>query len=167
MAEARTRTPRFAVCVRNEGYEASLERNKIYVVLADADAEGEGDVRVIDESGEDYLYRLTLTTGPYIDHALPLAAANTETTVQFGGWNLGAVNSTILPPLTADADPLTPPDGGLGPTGKGGPLGPSSPPQALSSAKAARAAATRRRVVPRDAMGNAGTESVWPARRER
>jgi hypothetical protein len=47
--------PRFAVCVQNEGYEASLERNKLYVVLSDPDAEREGDVRVVDESGEDYL----------------------------------------------------------------------------------------------------------------
>jgi len=47
---------RFAVCVRNEGYEASLERNKIYAVLADDDAERDGDLRVIDESGEDYLF---------------------------------------------------------------------------------------------------------------
>jgi len=63
--------------------------------------------------GEDYLYRLTLTTGPFIDHALPLAAGNAETTVQFGGWNLAEIRSTIVPPLTADADPLTPPDGAL------------------------------------------------------
>ncbi len=48
--------PRIAVCVQNEGYEASLERNKLYVVLPDAEAEREGDVRVVDESGEDYLY---------------------------------------------------------------------------------------------------------------
>ena len=61
--------------------------------------------------GDDYLYRLTLTTGPYIDHALPLAAANAETQVQFGGWNLGEVRSTIVPPLSAEPDPL--PDGGL------------------------------------------------------
>ncbi len=47
---------RFAVCVRNDGYEASLERRKIYQLLADADAAGHGQVRVIDESGEDYLY---------------------------------------------------------------------------------------------------------------
>jgi hypothetical protein len=53
--ETRTKA-RFAVCVRNEGYEASLERNKIYVVLPDAEAEREGDLRVLDESGEDYLY---------------------------------------------------------------------------------------------------------------
>lgn len=49
-------TPTFAVCVRNEGYEASLERNKIYVVLPDDEAERDGDVRVVDESGGDYLF---------------------------------------------------------------------------------------------------------------
>ena len=47
---------RFVVCVRNEGYEASLERNKIYTVLRDEEAERDGDLRVIDESGEDYLF---------------------------------------------------------------------------------------------------------------
>lgn len=47
---------RFAVCVDSTGYEASLERNKIYVVLPDEDAEGDGDLRVVDESGEDYLF---------------------------------------------------------------------------------------------------------------
>ena len=45
-----------AVCVRNEGYEASLERNKIYAVLPDDEAERDGDLRVVDESGEDYLF---------------------------------------------------------------------------------------------------------------
>jgi hypothetical protein len=47
---------RFVVCVRNQGYEASLERNKIYAVLPDGEAERDGDLRVIDESGEDYLF---------------------------------------------------------------------------------------------------------------
>jgi hypothetical protein len=47
---------RFAVCVRNDGYEASLERNKIYTILPDEAAERDGDLRVIDESGEDYLF---------------------------------------------------------------------------------------------------------------
>jgi hypothetical protein len=42
--------------VNNDGYEVSLERNKIYVVLPDKDAEKDGDLRVIDESGEDYLF---------------------------------------------------------------------------------------------------------------
>jgi len=46
----------FAVCVDNDGYEASLERNKIYVVLPDKNAEKDGDVRIVDESGEDYLF---------------------------------------------------------------------------------------------------------------
>ena len=44
------------MCIHDKAYEASLERNKIYVVLSDADAELEGDLRVVDESGEDYLY---------------------------------------------------------------------------------------------------------------
>jgi len=47
---------RFAVCVENKGCEASLERNKIYTVLPEEDAEQDGDVRVIDESGEDHLF---------------------------------------------------------------------------------------------------------------
>ena len=47
---------RFVVCVRNDGYEVSLERNKIYQVLTDHDAERDGDLRVVDESGEDYLF---------------------------------------------------------------------------------------------------------------
>ena len=54
--ETSTRGRQFAVCVDNEGYEASLERNKIYVVLSDKDAEKDGDLRVVDESGEDYLF---------------------------------------------------------------------------------------------------------------
>jgi hypothetical protein len=42
--------------VKNDGYAVSLERRKLYVVLADAQAARHGQVRVIDESGEDYLY---------------------------------------------------------------------------------------------------------------
>jgi hypothetical protein len=45
----------FVVCVNNRGYAASLERHKIYRVLPDDDAE-DGDLRIVDESGEDYLY---------------------------------------------------------------------------------------------------------------
>jgi hypothetical protein len=47
---------RHVVCLSNEGYAASLERGKIYVALEDAEARSDGFVRVIDESGEDYLY---------------------------------------------------------------------------------------------------------------
>ena len=46
----------FAVCVDNGGYEASLERNKIYFVLPDKDAEKDGDLRIVDESGDNYLF---------------------------------------------------------------------------------------------------------------
>ncbi len=46
----------FAVCVRNEGYEAALELRKIYQVIPDTSAERHLLVRIIDESGEDYLY---------------------------------------------------------------------------------------------------------------
>jgi len=46
----------FAVCIRNAGYEASLERHKIYAFVPDAEAEKEHDICVIDESGECYLY---------------------------------------------------------------------------------------------------------------
>ena len=46
----------FAVCVRNEGYEVSLELRKIYEVLPDQVAGRHRQVRVIDESGEDYLF---------------------------------------------------------------------------------------------------------------
>ena len=47
---------RFAICVRNEGYEASLEFRKVYDVLEDQEAESHDLVRVVDESGEDYLF---------------------------------------------------------------------------------------------------------------
>jgi hypothetical protein len=46
----------FAVCINNRGYPASLELHKIYLVLPDEGAAEDGDIRVIDESGEDYLY---------------------------------------------------------------------------------------------------------------
>jgi hypothetical protein len=47
---------KFAVCVDNDGYPASLELHKIYRVMPDEDAESDGDLRIVDESGEDYLY---------------------------------------------------------------------------------------------------------------
>ena len=49
-------SPRFALCIDNTGCPASLELHKIYQVLPDQDATRDGDLRVIDESGEDYLY---------------------------------------------------------------------------------------------------------------
>jgi hypothetical protein len=47
---------KFAVCVNNDGYPASLELHKIYRVLPDEDVKADGDLRIVDESGEDYLY---------------------------------------------------------------------------------------------------------------
>ena len=47
---------RFAVCVRNDDHEESLELRKIYEVLEDHAAATHNMVRVIDEEGEDYLY---------------------------------------------------------------------------------------------------------------
>jgi hypothetical protein len=44
------------VCLNNDGYEASLEKRKLYVAVADDEAAKHNLVRVIDESGEDYLY---------------------------------------------------------------------------------------------------------------
>jgi hypothetical protein len=52
----RRQTVRFAVCVENSGYPASLELHKVYRVVADQDASREGDLRIVDESGKDYLY---------------------------------------------------------------------------------------------------------------
>ena len=49
-------TKRLFICLDNAGYEVSLERRKIYVALSDAKAERSGYLRIIDESGEDYLY---------------------------------------------------------------------------------------------------------------
>ena len=46
----------YVVCVDNAGYGASLELHKIYRALPDADAARTGDLRVVDESGHDYLF---------------------------------------------------------------------------------------------------------------
>ncbi len=56
MSEATTATASYVVCLDNEGYPASLESRKIYRRLPDQRAEADGMVRVVDESGEDYLY---------------------------------------------------------------------------------------------------------------
>jgi hypothetical protein len=69
----------WVVCLRNDGYEVSLESRKIYQTVADHAAEGHQQLRVIDESGEDYLFpasyfavlelppavRRALTAGPH------------------------------------------------------------------------------------------------------
>ncbi|MCR4321256.1 MAG: hypothetical protein NUV74_13085 [Candidatus Brocadiaceae bacterium] len=47
---------KYVVCINNEGYQASLELHKLYQVIPDKTIEDDGDIRIIDESGEDYIY---------------------------------------------------------------------------------------------------------------
>lgn len=58
---------RFVVCIRNDGYPASLELRKIYSVIPDATAEARDHLRIVDESGEDYLY----PAGHFVPITLP------------------------------------------------------------------------------------------------
>jgi len=56
MNKARTSASRLLVCVENRGYRVSLEKRKIYISVPDPRAARHGQVRVVDESGDDYLY---------------------------------------------------------------------------------------------------------------
>jgi hypothetical protein len=56
MKQVKKPAVKFVVCINNKDYLASLELHKIYRALPDEDAAADGDLRVIDESGEDYLY---------------------------------------------------------------------------------------------------------------
>jgi len=47
---------RYVVCLRNEGFETSLLKRRLYLVVPDGQAESEALIRVVDETGEDYLY---------------------------------------------------------------------------------------------------------------
>jgi len=55
--------PTFVICTDNSGYEASLETRKLYEALPDSNAATHGQIRVIDESGEDYLCPWSMFTG--------------------------------------------------------------------------------------------------------
>ena len=46
----------YVLCIKNKKHEVSLELRKVYTVIADSDATRHGQLRIIDESGEDYLY---------------------------------------------------------------------------------------------------------------
>jgi hypothetical protein len=56
MKKRSKRRVQFAVCIKNKGYEASLEIGKFYRVVPDEQAERHGYLRIIDESGDDYGY---------------------------------------------------------------------------------------------------------------
>jgi hypothetical protein len=68
---------KWAVCVANDDHKASLEVRKIYRVLSDRKGEGLGLIRVVDESGEDYLYPAdlfeTIAVAPPLERKLKRA----------------------------------------------------------------------------------------------
>jgi hypothetical protein len=61
------KNPKFVICIKNSEYPASLEKRKIYEVIPDSDANIIDCIRIIDESGEDYLY----PSSCFIDAHLP------------------------------------------------------------------------------------------------
>ena len=84
---ARSSQVRFAVCIDNSGYRASLERHKIYRVIPDKDAADDGDLRIIDESGEDHLYEaerlLLVDLPPKVIRVLSRSFANAQTIARY------------------------------------------------------------------------------------
>jgi hypothetical protein len=66
-------TPRFVVCTDNSDYEVSLELHKIYAVIPDEDADAHRDVRIVDESGEDYLFPASRFRAIELPHSLERA----------------------------------------------------------------------------------------------
>jgi hypothetical protein len=66
---------RFLLCLNNQGYPASLEVRKVYRALPDEVAAARGFVRVIDESGEDYLYPLERFVAVELPQAAVIAFA--------------------------------------------------------------------------------------------
>jgi hypothetical protein len=68
---------RYVVCVSNEDYPASLERCKIYIVLSDSEARSVGMLRIVDESGEDYLYPKSMFADIKVPPVLAKALAAT------------------------------------------------------------------------------------------
>ncbi len=75
----RLKDARLVVCVRNDDYPAALEPRKIYCSLPDPEAEAHGMIRVIDESGEDYLFPATyfapIRVPPQVRRALGIPAS--------------------------------------------------------------------------------------------
>lgn len=61
---------KFKLCINNENYKASLEKGKVYRTLPDKVAKNHNLIRIIDESGQDYLY----PTDIFIDVKIPKSA---------------------------------------------------------------------------------------------
>ena len=66
----------FMICIENSDYPASLEKRKIYEVIPDKSAAELGQIRVIDESGEDYLYPASYFIDAQLPEAVEAAVAN-------------------------------------------------------------------------------------------
>ncbi|MGH6628143.1 MAG: hypothetical protein ACREB3_00245 [Burkholderiales bacterium] len=85
MTASIAQTTKLVICVANTGYEVSLERRKLYTVLPDPQAKKHKLVRIVDESGEDYLYPesffMPVTLPPATRQAV-LAAASQETPIK-------------------------------------------------------------------------------------
>lgn len=64
MRENKQSRLKYVICIKNENYQASLEVRKLYRVVADVSAESRGFLRIVDESGEDFLYPA--------DHFIPI-----------------------------------------------------------------------------------------------
>jgi hypothetical protein len=60
----------FVLCIDNRGYAASLEQRKVYRMMSDPQAGKHGMIRIVDESGEDYLFPAKL----FVSIAMPRAA---------------------------------------------------------------------------------------------
>jgi len=70
MGRGKQSEPQLAVCIDNRDYPASLELRRIYRVAPDPIATRHGQIRIVDESGEDYLYPQVC----FLPIKLPLAA---------------------------------------------------------------------------------------------
>jgi Ca2+-binding EF-hand superfamily protein len=60
----------YVICVDNDGYPASLERRKVYEAFPDPEAESHHLIRVVDESGEDYLYPMEFFESITLTHSI-------------------------------------------------------------------------------------------------
>lgn len=89
------RAARFVVCVDNTGYAASLEMRKIYQVLPDEVGSRHHQLRVIDESGEDYLYPEQYFAPVRLPHSIER---------EFGGVSMGKTCSSGLDDRCRDED---------------------------------------------------------------
>ena len=76
----------FVACIKNVDYPASLELHKIYCVIPDEDAATEGDIRVVDESGEDYLYPSSYFISIQIPQILEESLLKTRSKINSQNW---------------------------------------------------------------------------------